>query len=419
MPSLGRARVSLLALLLVLPGCGRLLTLKHAVRVFDGRATIEGRVQLADGGSEPVVVVIYDEATGEVADLFVLPQPRKFFFVLPPGTYRLAAFADRNRDLRHQADSEPAVLFDDEVKIGALGNRSDIDLLIDPDAPPLRIPVTLDAVATDEGGIRKFPAPQLGTVVKLSNPRFSPENASLGLWDPLRFLVTVGAGVYFLEKYDPDKTPVLFVHGALGHPGDWSYLANRIDRSRFQPWFVYYPTAPRLDRIASLLVRALAALHVKYQYPRLVLVAHSMGGLVSRGAINLVADDSYARHSVELPALVTISSPWNGHAAAAKGVERSPVVAPSWQDMAPGSAFLSSLAATPLPSECEHWLLFGFRGRGGRSPNDGTVTVASQLAMPIQLQADRVIGFDETHTSILRSAEVADRLNEILAEVID
>jgi hypothetical protein len=123
---------------------------------------------------------------------------------------------------------------------------------------------------------------------------------------------------------------------------------------------------------------------------------------------------------VQIPAFISISSPWNGHAAAAEGVEYSPVVAPSWEDMAPNSAFLSALPKTALPPECEHFLLFGYRGRAGLSgeANDGTVTVASELSMPIQREAKQVMGFDETHTSILRSAEVTAKLNAILAEAV-
>jgi hypothetical protein len=84
--------------------------------------------------------------------------------------------------------------------------------------------------------------------------------------------------------------------------------------------------------------------------------------------------------------------------------------------MAPGSAFLAALPQTPLPPECEFSLLFGYRGRSGigREANDGTVTVSSELPLSIQRQATRVIGFDENHTSILHSPEVAAELNTIL-----
>jgi hypothetical protein len=101
---------------------------------------------------------------------------------------------------------------------------------------------------------------------------------------------------------------------------------------------------------------------------------------------------------------------------AAKGVEYSPVVAPSWEDMAPDSSSLTRLSQTALPPECEYSLFFSYRG--GRTPggeaNDGTVTVSSQLAMPIQRQAAHVMGFDESHMSILESREAAPQLNAVL-----
>src|SRR5262249_29631569 len=235
-------------------------------------------------------------------------------------------------------------------------------------------------------------------------------------WDPLRFVSDIGAGVYFLEAYDPRKIPVLFVHGAGGHPGNWKYLVGTLDRSRFQPWLAYYPTAPHLARIRRGLFLALGRLELKYGFSKLIVVAHSMGGLVSRSAINYAVERRENRRAVSLPAFISISSPWNGHAAAAQGVKLAPVVAPSWQDMAPDSEFLTHLPQSKLPPECESSLFFGYRGSGlSGEANDGTVTVSSELSLPIQLQAAHVIGFNESHTSILESPAVAAQLNAALA----
>jgi pimeloyl-ACP methyl ester carboxylesterase len=164
------------------------------------------------------------------------------------------------------------------------------------------------------------------------------------------------------------------------------------------------------------LVRALGALQVKYGFSRLILVAHSMGGLVTRAALNYTIENVGTGRTVHVPAFVSISTPWNGHSGAAKGVQYSPVVAPSWEDMAPGSSFLTRLSQTALLPECEYSLFFSYRDGGMLSgeANDGTVTVSSELAMPIQRQAARVMGFDENHTSILESREVAVQLNAIL-----
>lgn len=105
-------------------------------------------------------------------------------------------------------------------------------------------------------------------------------------------------------------------------------LVDNLDRSRFQPWFFYYPSAPHLDRIAQSLERALSGLQVRHGFSRLIVVPHSMGGLVTRAALNDVMENSATHRIVQIPAFVSISSPWNGHTAATKGVEYSPIVAP-------------------------------------------------------------------------------------------
>jgi pimeloyl-ACP methyl ester carboxylesterase len=264
-----------------------------------------------------------------------------------------------------------------------------------------------------------MPSLQIGTIAALDDPRFAEEFGSLGMWDPIRFMFEAGGGIYFLEPYDPRRIPILFVHGATGSPANWKYLASQVDRSRFQPWFAYSPAAPHLDRIAAQVVRMLSNLQVKYRFDRLILVAHSMGGLVTRTALNYVIANADTGRHVNVPLFLTISSPWNGHAGAKLGVEYAPVVAPMWEDMEPGSASLRSLPATPLPVETEYALFFGYRSDSGRSveANDGSITVASELWMPIQRQATHAMGFDETHVSILEAAAVAEQLNAILARV--
>ena len=400
-----------------LGGCG-FLTLKKDIEASKHQlepAAVQGDVAIRGASSGPIVVVVYSVAAGRTNGL-VLPRPGPFFFALPAGTYRIAAYEDRNHDLAYQPGTEPAAVLGDpgELVLRPGERRANVDLTIDPGAAA-RIPFAVAAVSAEQDENGFLPDLQLGTIVSIDDPRFSDENGKLGLWQPLEFASSIGAGVYFLEEYDPNKIPILFVHGAGGHPGNWKYLVSTLDRSRFQPWLAYYPSAPHLDRVGRGLVRAIGALQLKYGFSRMIVVAHSMGGLVARAAINSAMTGAETQRVVSLPAFVTISSPWNGHSAAAQGVKRSPVVAPSWIDMAPGSAFLSHLPATPLPPECEYSLFFSYRSSGlSREANDETVAVSSELSLPIQLQAAHVLGFDETHTSILDSPEVAAQVNAIL-----
>ena len=51
-------------------------------------------------------------------------------------------------------------------------------------------------------------------------------------------------------------------------------------------------------------------------------------------------------------------------------------------------------------------------------PNDGVVAISSELAWPVQQAARRVYGFPESHTSILRSAQVAQIVNTLVVEAV-
>jgi hypothetical protein len=114
-----------------------------------------------------------------------------------------------------------------------------------------------------------------------------------------------------------------------------------------------------------------------------------------------------------------MSTPWQGHAGAGRGVEKAPVVAPSWYDMAPGSEFLQALLKDPLPPDLPFYLLFTF-GDGSAlmgGANDGAVMLASQLDERAQRQATRHQGFDVGHGAILRSPAAAAEVARLVSEV--
>ena len=291
----------------LLSGCS-LRTLKRDIEVASQQASLEGRVEIRSGASEPVVVVAEHAGTGQVADLFLIARPGPFFLTLPAGRYRVGAFEDLNRDLTYQPGTEPAALLgaNGEVDLAAGESRRDVTMTIGAQ-PGVVLPFAVSALSA-ERTIGQMPSLQIGTIASLDDPRFGDEYGSLGMWDPIRFMFEAGGGIYFLEPYDPQKIPILFVHGATGSPANWKYLASRIDRTKFQPWFAYYPAAPHLDRIGEQLVRALSSLKVKYRYDRLILVGHSMGGLVTRAALNYVignaatgrrGERAAVRHSLE------------------------------------------------------------------------------------------------------------------------
>lgn len=385
---------------------------------FSDLAVIQGHVsQTVD--HEKALVVVLQSASAQTIDFTVLPRPGPYFFAVPAGRYRLAAFEDRNGDLIHQPDREPAVLYGAGAELTlAVGDRREgLDIAIETDRVS-PIDLVIGDLAARSGGVAELPDFHLGTIASLDDERFSPENAQMGLWQPARFVFEVGSGVFFLDEYDPERIPVLFVHGALGSPRDFSYLIDRLDHSRFQAWVLYYPTANDLESTARYVNRVMLELHARYPFKRIAVVAHSMGGLVARAAINLLSEYAPLRPIVTLPVFVTISTPWQGQAMA-QFAAHAPVPAPSWLSITPGSAFLASLPRTSLPYDVQHYLFFSYRGSSALigEANDDIVSLSSELPLEIQREATSVLGFDENHRSILKSEEVAAALDAILAKI--
>lgn len=101
-------------------------------------------------------------------------------------------------------------------------------------------------------------------------------------------------GLYLLEPFDPNRIPVVMVHGLWSSPATWMEMFNdlRSDpsiRSRYQFWFYLYPTGNPFWVSAGQLRQDLASLRATFdpgrRLPALdqtVLVGHSMGGLLSR-----------------------------------------------------------------------------------------------------------------------------------------
>ncbi len=411
------AALVVVAASLLLDGCN-LFRLKKDVARFDAFGLIGGHVTRVADEDAPIIVVLTASPAAGVLDSFVLERPGSYFFVVPPGSYQIAAFVDRNRDFTYEPNDEPAAYYGAPtvVPIAAGQKVAGIDVQI-PAQPQVRIDFPVAVRDLGKRGTHELPPVQIGEVVTLDDPRFDAKNGDLGLWQPAEFLFNVGAGFYFLEPFDSKKIPVLFVHGAGGTPIDWRYVIEHLDRTKFQPWLLYYPSGADLEVIARGFARWMAAIAARYDFQHFILVAHSMGGLVSRAAINEMADRDVGGM---LSLFVSISSPWNGYGAAASGVEHSPVVMPMWVDMAPGSPFLASLFKTPLPKHCPYHLFFSYGGHslllGGA--NDGTVALSSELAPPAQQAATRLYGYDETHMGILSDAHVSQTLNALLADAV-
>ena len=406
--------------LLVLTSCGcSMIRAKREMKQLEKMRTLEVDIINTSPHGKTVIILVYKQTLKEkeLVAHALLHKLSRARFLRDQGSYVIAAFEDANGDMKYQT-SEYAGYYGSPtlLEIGAEGNVEPIMITLqspetvtlkeypDLSSPGLNLDVDMVEICA-------------GKVAGINDLKFSRTNGRLGLWEPILFTKVSACGVYFLEPYSGSKTPILFVHGAGGYPQEWLYIIDRINRREFQPWVYSYPSGVRLDDAVELLRRSLSRIALRHKPRRIVIVAHSMGGLVARGFINMLADLMEKEDDRLIDLFITISTPWHGHAGATAGVEHSPMVVPSWIDMVPGSEYQDKLFDKPLPEFVDHHLLFGFKGKRSivvDGNNDGTVTLASQLHVKAQEQATKIYGFNETHTSILRAREVSDAINQIL-----
>jgi len=101
-------------------------------------------------------------------------------------------------------------------------------------------------------------------------------------------------GLYFLQPYDPDRIPLVFVHGLISTPFDWVKTINGLQadpeiRKHYQFWVFAYPTGNPVLYSALRLREELARVDKLYpNHKGYVLVGHSMGGLLSQAQVTSV-----------------------------------------------------------------------------------------------------------------------------------
>lgn len=379
-------------LILLLAGCGQFRSLKQDVDVLEaGSYQINARAT-APGCRRCNIFMLSFAAgnRGEHYNYRLLASGESVTGRLPSGDNRLFFFNDTNEDFRYSA-GEPAAWTDVAPEQIASGSVA-VDLVLT-GALEQTVP-DLGDILQSERAHSQFPLAR-GSLIALNADIFTPDNAHLGMWQPVEFIRRGLSGVYLLQDYDPAKEVVLFVHGIDGHPAQFEQLIDQLDPARQQAWVYFYPSGMRLETIANGLHQLMRELTLRHQLSRVKLVAHSMGGLVSYRFIQMCADKGGCP---AIPNLLTLASPFGGHAAAQSGVDYAPVVMPVWRDMAPDSEFLQGLHQQPLPAGTGHQLLFAFMPD---KPSDGVIVLESQLQPDIHWRASSVRGIRGQHAGIL------------------
>jgi hypothetical protein len=403
----------------MLGGCANFDKLEEDLKSLDqNRVQIYGRVHDESASGSYLIAVYTGDADGsDIIDIRTMPIPGEFEMWLERKDGWLFVFADINNDNAFQ-ESEPFGWYNDGQSVDPqIEPKSILEVTVKPaGSGQSRIPSGL----MGQSVYRSLEANR-GVIADIWEERFSHENAENGLWEPYSTFKEGSAGLFFLEPYDEDRIPVLLVHGIMGTPRDFASLIHpddddpvAIDPERFQTWFLNYPSGFELSTLGYGLYHIMEELRKKYGFKQAHVIAHSMGGLVSRWYIKSCVEQTNG--CSYLSTFTTIASPLGGVKSSEMGVEYAPTVVPVWNDLAPSSKFLEDLYATELPDSINYSLMFAYGGTGMMSTqcSDGRIVMTSQLRWEAQKEASNKMGFDQTHVGVLSDPQFLQVINEIL-----
>lgn len=403
-------KLFVLVLVTLLSACSALRDVKNDLEVADALSNLTGRVSLSNEFDASSVRVLLLKKEGDF-DLSLINQTSAdqtgaYTIFAPPGEFFLVAYIDINNDFVFQDETE---------KAGYLGQTLGPPKLIKVERQSSHEidNIEINGLLAHTGDYQvsnklNHPKVRTGAVVSLNDPMFSSENAFMGMMKPIEFVNTVGGGIFLFEPYDPDKIPVLMIHGIQGSVSNWESVISQMDTEKFQPFAVYFASGFRLDLISDFILKGMTKLQEQYNFNQFYVVSHSMGGLVAR---SFVKKYTGVEQEADIGLFATINSPMMGMDSANSGVRYSPIIIPSWRDVASGSAFINGLMQWDLPQDIPYYLFFSYESGDG---DDGVVSLESQIPSKLQQEATRVFGFNASHAGVLSKTDFIEQFNQVL-----
>ena len=397
--------------LLLLNSCA-LIELQRDLNFISRKGAIGGKVKHPYNNKASNIVIVFDKERQIVAYKRLHPEDTYYLFMLPPNkAYHIFAYNDLNQDMYYNKTEPVGKWLNTKnvtVKPGDLYELPDI-LINSKNTIPNEYVALIDKASkkkTNNMIVRS------GVVADINNKIFNAAHGEKGLWSPVELFEEAGSGVYFLEKYDPDKIPILFIHGIAGYPQSWKTFFKKIDRDKFQIWFYHYPSGYYIKDNSETLDMVMGELYAKYKFKQVYIVSHSMGGLIASG---FIINTVIKRKAPYVKLFIALSSPWEGSKKALLGVKYSPSVAPSWEDLQPESKYLKFLHAYNIGKSVPLYNFFSYKGTS-IPYNDGAISLESQLNLKMQDESIKSLGFYCTHKQMLQNQSVISHCNEILKQ---
>lgn len=117
-----------------------------------------------------------------------------------------------------------------------------------------------------------------------------------------------------LQQFDPARTPVIFVHGLQETGASWAPMIDSLRhdsaiRKHYQFWYFSYPSGYPYPYAAALFRQDLDGIERAFpNHKRIVLIGHSMGGMICRLMITDAGDKIWRQFFATLPAKTPLAS---------------------------------------------------------------------------------------------------------------
>src|SRR4051794_1217320 len=170
----------------------------------------------------------------------------------------------------------------------------------------------LTALITSATGCASFGRPS-STAIRSADPALVPYSAAFsqstaaGASANLSGQDPAAAQLYFLDPYQPGKVPIVLVHGLFSSPDGWKDMIGHLRAApsfceRFQIWAFGYPTTQGFLQSAAALrgklrtaVNTLDPQQADPALKRMVLIGHSMGGLIAKLQVTYSEEHVWSR----------------------------------------------------------------------------------------------------------------------------
>ena len=195
--------------------------------------------------------------------------------------------------------------------------------------------------------------------------------------------------------------PIIFVYGYGGSKSEFESIANNFD-DRPIYYFEYDSTKEYIDVSGNNLAKLIK------EFKDVDIIAHSMGGIVSRYALDTLACDYDGKIR-----LVTIDTPYHGFKS--PPINLKGIVKRSWVDMLTNSEVMKNLY-TDLPENFEIYQFEASKKDLIRGWNELDTLNKEQLENKINSLKNTkvVLEFEGDHTSILDNLYLIKELEKIL-----